>query len=741
MKVWGGGNRGASVPGKFTCRMCLAGIETWKCASYLLLCLPALPSVAQPLPPDQPAQFDAISVTVTREARTTKEVPQSVSVVDEKRIKDVRMFNIKDALQGQVPGLRIESNNNAYDARISIRGAGLKAQFGVREINLLRDGVPILDPDSFGRLDFVDPDDIERIEVTRGPGDLYSAGTAGGTIHIISRSAFDDRHNVVRGGVGNWGTHSLHTRFGKVFDEHALAFTFSRRHTDNDWREHNRFSSTNAGLKHGWQLGGSSLLETEVTYSDVKLNLPGSLNREQYARYRDTGNALETQDPWKNSARDSQILFMNSRLEHRVGNWLFKPRIYYNQWKQFHPVTGQINVTDGWERNFGIDFEGNHTHSLFGIAGSMVIGGTWRRNWNDGALQYAYADVLTVPGSGRILSTLSDRKGQLNSRSKSTNDLWGIYFLESLSPLDRLTVDLQMRFDQVSFDIERDEFQSYDFANGRYVPGRGLIKVRESYDLFAPKAAITYRATDQINIYATVAHANQVPADSEVQNAVEFGRTLKASGHLNYEAGFKGRGRNWSFDLAGYHTDVSNEIISLMQNFQTLYVNAGKTDKNGFEFFGNYAFDSGLEVGTSYTYTSLKFSKLTEPLTMVDPVTNRRTTINADRSGNQTPRFPEHMYFVYTTYRHPSGWHGRVETRGQSNYFTDNANTERRGGYHFLTNLTVGYDRKHWGVTFNVQNLFDKRYAVDVNKDASGSRISFTPGMPRTFMGYVSYKF
>lgn len=164
---------------------------------YLMFGLPAFSSIAQQPSPGRSAQFDAISVTATREARTTKEVPQSISVVDEKRIGDVRMFNIKDAIQGQVPGLRIESNNNAYDAKISIRGAGLKAAFGVREINLLRDGVPILDPDSFGRLDFVDPDDVERIEVTRGPGDLYSAGTAGGTIHIISRSAFDDRHNVI----------------------------------------------------------------------------------------------------------------------------------------------------------------------------------------------------------------------------------------------------------------------------------------------------------------------------------------------------------------------------------------------------------------------------------------------------------------------------------------------------------------------------------------------------------------
>lgn len=713
----------------------------WKWSVYLLLWTATSPSIAQQTLPEEPVQFDAISVTATREARTTKEVPQSISVVDEKRIEDVRMFSIKDAIQGQVPGLRIESNSNSYDAKISIRGAGLKAQYGVREINLLRDGVPILDPDSFGRLDFVDTDDIERIEVTRGPGDLYSAGTAGGTIHIISRSAFDERHNTIRGGVGNWGTHNLHTRFGKVFDEHAFSLTFSKRYTNNKWRQQNRFSSTNIGLKHGWQLGESSLLESEVTYNDVKLNLPGSLNREQYARYRATGKALETQDPWKNSARDSKILFINSRLEHRMGDWLFKPRIYYNQWKHFHPITGQINDTEGWERNFGLDLEGIYTHSLFSIPGSMVIGGTWRRSWNENSLQYAYADVLTVPGTGRIISTLSDRKGQLNSRTHFTNDLWGIYFLESLSPTERLTVDLQMRFDQISFDIKRNEFQSYDYARGNYAPGRGLVKVKEDYDLFAPKAAVTYRATDKINAYVSVAHANQVPADGEIQNAVEFGRTLKASGHLNYEAGFKGRGRNWSFDLTGYHTDVSNEIISFVQNLQTLYANAGKTSKNGFEFFGNYAFTSGFEVGASYTYTDLKFNKLTEPLTVIDPVTNQRTTINANRSGNQVPRFPEHMYFVYTTYRHPSGWHGRIETRGQSDYFTDNANTERHGGYHFLTNLTVGYDLKHWGLTFNVQNLFDKRYAVDVNKDASGSRISFTPGMPRTFMGYLAYKF
>lgn len=64
--------------------------------------------MAQSLPSDNAVQFDVISITATREARTTKEVPQSISVVDEKRIDDVRMCNIKDATGSRIsftPGI------------------------------------------------------------------------------------------------------------------------------------------------------------------------------------------------------------------------------------------------------------------------------------------------------------------------------------------------------------------------------------------------------------------------------------------------------------------------------------------------------------------------------------------------------------------------------------------------------------------------------------------------------------
>lgn len=65
--------------------------------------------------------------------------------------------------------------NGGYDVRLIIRGAGQKANYGVREIMVLSDGVPMTDPDSFSRFDYFDTQDEERIEIIKGPGSLYGA--------------------------------------------------------------------------------------------------------------------------------------------------------------------------------------------------------------------------------------------------------------------------------------------------------------------------------------------------------------------------------------------------------------------------------------------------------------------------------------------------------------------------------------------------------------------------------------
>ena len=57
--------------------------------------------------------LDEVSVTATRDARPTKDVPQSIAVVGAQQIEDAKMFNVKDALQG-IPGVSEVASVGGY---------------------------------------------------------------------------------------------------------------------------------------------------------------------------------------------------------------------------------------------------------------------------------------------------------------------------------------------------------------------------------------------------------------------------------------------------------------------------------------------------------------------------------------------------------------------------------------------------------------------------------------------------
>jgi iron complex outermembrane receptor protein len=91
---------------------------------------------------------------------------------------------------------------------------------------------------------------------------------------------------------------------------------------------------------------------------------------------------------------------------------------------------------------------------------------------------------------------------------------------------------------------------------------------------------------------------------------------------------------------------------------------------------------------------------------------------NADRSGNRLPYIPIHQYSIFISYKHTSGFRFRVQTDTWGSYYMDNANSEKYEGYEFLTSASVGYSRGNLDLSLMVDNLFNKKYAVEVTKDA-----------------------
>lgn len=668
--------------------------------------------------------MDEVSVTATREARTTREVPQAISVVGKDKIEKKRMFNLKEALEG-IPGVQAESKNGGSDVRLFIRGAGVKATYGVREIMVLRDGVPVTDPDSLTRLDFIDMQDIERVEVTKGPGNIYSTGSFGGAIQIISKSVFDKSANVARIGAGEQGAKNVHLRYASmVNDSNALAITTSWRKQENPWRVWNTSDSKQVGFKHGLLLDAGATLESELTYANSKMLLPGGMDAAGFSNYLATGTQTTQSGVWKNSSRDSRVWSFNTKYEKEIGDWVFKPRFYMNWWKHYHPVTGMINDTVDWTKTFGTDIEGQLKHNLAGMQGSLVAGVTLRQVGNNDSRQYRYRDVTTGFG-GRITSTLSDVPGALASQQSYTDTVKGVFLQESLRPSDSWLVDAGMRYDRSTFAVTTNEISKFNFATGTYVAGAGLIQTNKTYSLPSTRFGVTYRATEEVNIYVSLGRSNQLPSNGEITS----NPNLTVATSTNYEIGMKARADAWFGNIAVYDNKLSNEIVSVNTGGTQLFVNAGKTKKQGVELDGGYMLTSTIEVGGQYNYSNFHYTTFSEPV----------GATNAVRDGNQLPYIPQNRYGLFAAYKDTSGFSGRVQSSYSGSYFADNANSLKYDGYRGVISASLAYEAGAHLFNLSIENLTNKRYAMEVQKNTSNV-VTYSAAAPRIIMLSYAHK-
>ena len=669
--------------------------------------------------------LDKMSVTATKVATPTKEVTESISVVDEKTIEDKNMLNVQDALQN-VSGVIAASSTNSPSPKLIIRGAGLKASYGVREIMIMKDGVPMTDPDSFTRFDFIDMQDVSSIEVQKGPGSINAVNSTGGVIQLITKSVFKEDKNSVKVGIGDDGQKNLNTKLrGKLSENDFASFTFSKRELENSWRDNNEFDTTQASLKYGHIFKDNSTIENEISYTESNLNLPASMTKTEFDTFKQTGEQHNTSNTWQNSARDSKIASFNSKYEKEAGSITYKPRVYFTHWEHFHPVTGLIN--DATDNNFfGTDLEFDWTHKLLSKDASLVGGVTLKLDKSDDAKKYEYKDVLKN-GTGRILKTLSNEKGAIASTEDNSTFLYGTYLMESFKATDKWKFDVSTRVDKLNFDINGNELRAYNYSAGRYGTGKGIYSLDNSFTLFSAKLGTSYALTDTTNIYASVASANQAPTTSELGNNNE----LDKSQSINYEIGLKTRTDKSDTDLAIFENRVKDEIIKTEQiGYQSVYDNAGETKKQGLELSTSYDLTSTVKIGGAYTYSKFKFDTFNESV---------GTTL-ISRDGNYLPFIPENQYSIFAAYNIANGFKTRVTARTYGSYYMDNANTQKYEGYDLVTDYMIGYEMKAHNIQLNMNNVFDKYYAMEASRDTSGNE-SYKAASPRSTMLTYTYKF
>jgi iron complex outermembrane recepter protein len=167
-------------------------------------------------------------VTASRLQQTPDKAPASITVLDRAMIEASTAIDIPDLLR-LVPGMQVtQANGHIY----SVMYHGGETAWS-RRMQVLVDGRSVYNPlfslVFWNHLD-LDIDDIERIEVIRGPNaPVYGSNAFRGTINIITRQPFRDSGVSTRATAGSLETRELMARGADGSGNFEYRLTFRHR--------------------------------------------------------------------------------------------------------------------------------------------------------------------------------------------------------------------------------------------------------------------------------------------------------------------------------------------------------------------------------------------------------------------------------------------------------------------------------------------------------------------------------
>ena len=145
-----------------------------------------------------------VIVSITKIKENIKNSPFAISSKSFSKFQtSAKQFYLSEYIES-VPGVFISNDNNfAQDSRISIRGFGSRANFGIRGIKLIVDGVPETTPDGQSQIDNLNLEIIEKIEIIRGTSSSLYGNSSAGVIKIQSISEFDKNFTKIGYALGS----------------------------------------------------------------------------------------------------------------------------------------------------------------------------------------------------------------------------------------------------------------------------------------------------------------------------------------------------------------------------------------------------------------------------------------------------------------------------------------------------------------------------------------------------------
>ena len=227
---------------------------------------------------------DTILQEVTVQAFNTrlqwKAVPAAVATITSKEINRYANTSLVPILN-TVPGVRMEERSPA-SYRLSVRGSLLRSPFGVRNVKVYWNDIPLTDGGGNTYLNLVDMNQLTAAEIIKGPAaSMYGAGT-GGALLLRSDLAFSNTSQNRYSAGMTGGSYGLFAeRVSWQYNAKYFASSLQQSHQQSDgYREQSATRKDAIKWQAAWQLKKQQI-KFLFFYTDLFYQTPGGITLAQ----------------------------------------------------------------------------------------------------------------------------------------------------------------------------------------------------------------------------------------------------------------------------------------------------------------------------------------------------------------------------------------------------------------------------------------------------------------------------
>jgi iron complex outermembrane receptor protein len=684
-------------------------------------------------------------VVSSRAENSILNIPYAIDLADSAQIQNnIKGLSLDEVLNG-VPGLIVSNRNNpSLGDRITLRGIGSRASFGVRGIKLIYDGIPLTFADGQSQLNNLNFSSIGSIEVLHGPASTLYGNAAGGVINIKSQKP-SGKAILINPSftLGSFGLKNYNIQTSGTLDKFTYLLSLNRLLYDG-YREHSSANSTSLNSILSYDISDKIKIKTIINYfnSPYLLN-PSSLTKEDASNSpKYVRNYIISQGSGEKVWDGNYGVTLNSIFNDDFTN---KTTIYFIKRSLLNPIPGTIIDLSRNAGGFRTFFE-KKLPGIFSQANLNLSGGFDFEFQNDHRKEYANKGLLnTNIGPGEIFNNIQYGNQLLNQKEKVTGT--SPFISAGLILNNKIEFQAGLRFDNYNFKVN-----DYLLTDGNNSGERRMSNL-------SPMAGIIFLPLPYIKIYTNYATSFQTPTANELSNSASggggFNPSLEPETIKSYEIGTWGILNQYKLNFGAefFIMNFNNMLISYQSQIpgseEIFYKNAGKAENIGGEM--KLTWNPINEISATASYTAMHFIFTDYLIGFTD---NSGNYDYKQLKGNYIPGIPQNYFAAELKYNLPFDLSFNLKAEWYGKYFTNDFNGPIPG-YNspiedYINNsylkldliLNFNFKTNNYDLNFTagISNILDKRYNASIVPNAAADRF-FEPSAGRNYYVKAGIKF